>query len=106
MDIASKVVLGFVGSVVTVCAASCFRLHYRSKHAADILRDMEDEMARIKKQFQDGDSSRQQAEKQIDVAIDRFQAAYMNYCLSDKKEQQAFFEAHRVGMKKLLGYSE
>jgi hypothetical protein len=96
--------LGLVSSVVAVSAAMAIHVHIRSKEAMKVLDDMEAELKVVHHQFNEADISKQQAERAIDAIIDRYQVRYLIYMLADKTEVITFFEDHRKGNKKLLGY--
>lgn len=103
MNALSKVVLGLTGSVVAACVASYARSIYRSKEAIQILDDMEIELNVIRFQFNEADVSKIQAERMIDMVIDKCMMRYMHFTLGDKNMVRQLFESHRENNKKLLG---
>jgi hypothetical protein len=104
MDTASKIVLGFIGCVGSVCLASCVRVGLRAKKTTAAMDQMEAELNIINWQYNEGDISRPQAERAIDVVVDKYKAIYMTYSLDKSDEVRDFFEKHREGKKKLLGF--
>jgi hypothetical protein len=104
MDTTSKVVLGITGSIASICVASFARIAHRSKEATKALDQMGVEIRLIQIQFNDADISHIQAERAIDVVVDKYKHIYMCYTLSDKASANEFFEIHRAGSKKLLGF--
>lgn len=104
MDTLSKVVLGCTGSIVAICIASYARTTHRSKVAIQALDTMEVELKAIRHQFNEADISRIQAERAIDIAIEKAMLIYMHFTFDDRNQARLFFETHRENNKKLLGF--